>query len=132
MKKLSKGQRQKPSTSSTPPSDEPSNYLATRSNSWADQLRPSGRTVTDLEPPTDTGKYSVKFVPRDGAPYITAKVQISPAEPCPSCGTILERDDRCHACWGDVKGLCDACDGILEDGFLCPTCAPNEHIIPTG
>jgi len=132
MKKLSKGQRHKPSTSSTPPLDEPSNYLATQSNSWADQLRASGHTVTDLEPPTDTGKYIVTFVPREGAPRIKIEMRTIPTVPCPSCGMILEPDGRCRACWGDVMGLCDTCNGILDDGFLCPTCAPNEHTIPTG
>ena len=102
--------------------DEPDNYLATQKNSWADQIRATGRTVTYLEPPTDTGKYIVSFVPREGAPRINAKVQIIPAEPCLSCGTILETDGRCRACCGDVMGLCDFCNGILDDGFLCPTC----------
>ena len=133
MKRPPRDQRRKPSTNSTTTKpEEPTNYLASQRNSWADQLRASGHTVTDLEPPTDTGKYSVTFVPRDGAPRITAKLQIIPAEPCPSCGTILEPGGRCHACWGDVMGLCDICNGILDDGFLCPTCAPNEHTIPTG
>jgi hypothetical protein len=86
-------------------------------NNWRDRLRASGHTVTELEPPTETGKYILTFVPREGAPRITAKVQIIPTEPCPSCGTTLEPNGRCHACWGDVMGLCDACSGIMEDGF---------------
>jgi hypothetical protein len=132
MKKLSKGQRHKPSTSSRPPLDGPTNYLATQQNSWADQLRASGRTVTDLEPPTDTGKYIVTFVPREGAPRINFEKRTIPAEPCPSCGTILNPDGRCHACWGDVMGLCDTCSGILDEGFLCHTCVANEHTILMG
>ena len=110
----------------------PDNYLANRPNDWAAQLRASGHTVVDMEPPMDTGKYSVTFVPREGAPRIKIEMRTIPAKPCPSCGTILEPDGRCHACWGDVMGLCDTCNGILDDGFLCPTCAPNEHTIPTG
>jgi hypothetical protein len=111
---------------------EPDNYLASRQNNWRDRLRASGHTVTELEPPTKTGEYSVTFVPREGAPRINAKVQINPAEPCPSCGTILETDGRCRACCGDVMGLCDTCSSILNEDFLCPTCAPNDPAIPMG
>jgi hypothetical protein len=132
MKKVSKGQTHKQSTSSTSPSDEPTNYLATQPNTWADQFRASGLTVTDLEPPTNTGKYIVTFVPREGAPRINFEMRTIPAEPCPSCGTILKPDGRCHACWGDVMGLCDTCSGILENDFLCHTCAPKEHTITKG
>ena len=132
MKKISKAQTQKPSKSSTPPSDEPTSYLATQPHSWADQLRASGHTVTERKPQTGTGKYSVTFVPREGAPRINFKMRTIPAEPCPCGGTILEPDGRCRACWGDVMGLCDTCNGILEDDPLCPTCTPNEPDIPTG
>jgi hypothetical protein len=132
MKKLSKDQRQKPSTSSTPPSDEPLHPLEQLQQNLNTDLTASGHTVQALEPPTDTRKYSVSFVPRKGAPRIKIEMQTIPAKPCPSCGTILEPGGRCHACWGDVMGLCDTCNGILDDGFLCPTCAPNEHTIPTG
>jgi hypothetical protein len=131
MKKLSKGQRHKSSTSSTPLIEEPESLLAKMSQELTEGLRASGLTVTDLEPPTDTGKYSVTFVPRNGAPRIKIEMRTIPTVPCPSCGTNLQPDGRCHACWGDVMGLCDTCDGILEDGFLCPTCAPNDHTIPT-
>ena len=114
------------------PRHRQTNYLAERPNDWAGLLRASGRTVVDMEPPKDTEKYSVTFVPREGAPRIKIEMRTIPAEPCPSCGTNLEPDGRCHACWGGVMGLCDTCNGILDDGFLCPTCAPNEHTIPTG
>ena len=129
MKELSKAQRHKQSTCSTSPPDEPDNYLASRQNSWTDRLRATGRTVTDMEPPTDTGKYIVTFVPREGAPRIKIEMRTIPAEPCPACGTILESSGRCRACWGDVMGLCDSCNGILDDSFLCPTCTPNELTI---
>jgi hypothetical protein len=107
MKKLSKGQRHKQSTCSTSPSDEPGNYLASRQNNWRDRLRASGHTVTDLEPPTGTGKYSVTLVPGEGAPRIKVEMRIIPAVSCPSCGTILDPNGRCDACWGDVMGMCD-------------------------
>jgi hypothetical protein len=107
MKKLSKDQRQKPSTGSRPPSGKPDNYLANRPNDWRARLRASGHTATDLEPPTNSGKYIVTFVPREGAPRINFEMQTISADPCPSCGMILETDGRCSACWGDVMGLCD-------------------------
>ena len=114
------------------PRHRPTNYLAARPNDWAGLLRASGRAVGDRVPQTNTGKYIVTFVPREGAPRINFVMRTIPAVPCPSCGTILEPGGRCHACWGDVMGLCDTCNGILDDGFLCPTCVPNEHTIPTG
>ncbi len=100
------------------PRRRPTNLLEIASQKLTAEFRTSGLTVTDLEAPTDTGKYTVTFVPREGAPRITAKVLIIPAEPCPSCGSILDPNGRCHACWGDVMGLCGTCNGILEDGFF--------------
>jgi hypothetical protein len=131
MKKLFKGQRHKPSKSSTPPLIEPTSYLAMQKNSWADRLRASGHTVPERETPTDTGKYIVTFVSRKGAPGIKIDMQVIQVEPCPACGTLLNPDGRCRDCWGDVMGLCDTCNVILEDVFVCPACAPNEHTIPT-
>jgi hypothetical protein len=109
---------------------EPDNYLANRPNDWAAQLRASGHTVTDIEPPTDTRKYCVTFVPSEGAPCIKVEMRRIPVEPCPACGTMLETGGRCRACWGDVMGLCDTCNRILDEGSQCPTCAPNEPVIP--
>jgi predicted RNA-binding Zn-ribbon protein involved in translation (DUF1610 family) len=85
----------------------------------------------ELRPEADPG-YIVNFIPKRGSAVKTdielRKVKL---EDCPACGAILERDGRCRACWGDVMGLCDVCDSILEHGELaedknyCPKCTPK-------
>jgi hypothetical protein len=124
------------STSSTTPSSKPTNYLASQRNDWPAQLRASGHTVVDIEPPTDTGRYTVNFIPkRGGAVQTCVEMREIPNEPCPACGTFLDGDGRCRACWGDVMGLCDVCGGFLEHGVsaddpnYCPTC--TSKVIPT-
>ena len=128
MKKLSKNQSQKPSTSSRRTSGESDNYLALP-NDWRATLHSSGHKATDLEPPTNTGKYIVTFVPKKGAPHINVEMRTIKVEPCPACGTLLDMDGRCRSCWGDIFGLCDVCNKILDEDFECVSCTPNNHVI---
>ena len=127
MKKPSKRQRQNPSISSTPLTNKPTNYLATASSKLVNELNASGLRVGVMEPQMGKGKYIVTFVPRKKASRINSEIRVIPSESCPACGTIIEIDGRCRACWGDVVGLCNNCDRILDEDFLCPTCAPTEH-----
>jgi hypothetical protein len=66
-------------------------------------------------------KFTVNFIPKPGAPRISFELRQVQATLCPACGTFLDADSRCRACWGDVMGLCDECGSILNDGFSCPT-----------
>ena len=80
----------------------------------------------ELRPGAEPG-YIVNFIPKMGVPRLTVEMREVTEETCPACGTLLERDGRCCACWGDVMGLCDICGGLLDDGYVCPTCARDEH-----
>jgi hypothetical protein len=109
------------------PSVKPYNHLENRSNDWATQLRASGHTVVEVEPQTDTQNYSVTFVPKTGARRINADEKVFQLNPCTACGTLLEPDGRCRACWGDVVGLCDTCNGILNEAFVCLSCTSSTR-----
>ena len=122
---------------------KPEHPLAVMQRELNKELIASGLTVGDLEQRTDTTKSVVTFIPRGmtgrrhrasemepdimtgfQATFIPGASQSEPKVECPNClGTsTIDHLGRCHACWGDIFGLCEECGSILEENRSCSIC----------
>ncbi len=107
MTKMSKSRKRESSRQLTP--------LEIGMDRLTESLRASGHTVVDKGPSRMSGS-QVHFVP--GAR------QAAPTKECPRClwTSTLDHLGRCRARWGDIFGLCDECENILEENGSCSMC----------
>ena len=105
----------KKSNSSTPKPSRQLTPLEISANRLTESLRASGHTVVNKGASIMTGS-QVHFVP--------SARQSAPKKECPRClwTSTLDHLGRCRACWGDIFGLCDECENILEEDGGCSIC----------
>jgi len=91
----------------------------------------SGTLVTKAELKSDeepTG-YKVTFIPKRKGNHSSPVTPQLAGSICPSCGTQLNNKGQCRACWGDVFGLCDSCNTILDENHTRSSCLAAQKSV---